>query len=438
MKTDWQGLFDRMERIDERGMTMEFLEYQYPYFFAETPEIVFYPPMYRKEINPEPPHKPLHQIMEEGSKAVDKMYDDMVTNIFNGNFYKLNLSENEASEAAIRLALKGKQFKSLLIDETHSTLATTPDHLSNLSIDFGLNRIRHSAPEFSKPKEPNHKTGVACDFISPSMELYLKQLNNNKPIMKQKFLKNQMISIASPRGVTVAILAEDFNYEKPCMTPVEVILLHDGTLAVGVDLYIHQDVTNVRLADEKEGTRLFRAMKVAGVLRVEEKKEKNEAPPVPKDGEIRENERGYICIFDGKKTAYFDSFHAWMDDNNTLNFTVTSGIRGSEFHDVSLGGMKRLIEALAKKNLAWNPTLKRIENKMWRAKEGEYYWCSICDNNDGDVEYKPYRSEELGDLFCDSVYAQGDYHRTEQECQAVCNELNAVLAKVKESKIAIK
>lgn len=244
-----------------------------------------------------------------------------------------------------------------------------------------------------------------------------------------------MISITSPRGVTVAILAEDLNYEKPCMVATEVQLLYDGTLAVGVDLYLHQDVTEVRLADEKEGLRLFKAMKGAGVKKVEEKKT---VLFVVENGAIGEDSNGFVCIFNGRKTINFDSFHAYIDNNGFVELKVTTGISGYKFKHVTASGMDRLITALDKNGLMWNPTLKRIEAKLWRAEKGGAYWYSSCAPETGNGSFFPEMEHDTYSKFDDAQYLCGDYSKTPEECQAVCNELNAVLTKVKESKLAIK
>jgi len=211
------------------------------------------------------------------------------------------------------------------------------------------------------------------------------------------------------------------------MVAVSVALMSEQHLSTNFNLYIHQDVTEVRLANENEGMKLFSAIKAIGA-EYGTIKEKVEEKFIPINGAIGEDESGYVCIFNGKRTINFDSFHAYIDNNEAVEMVVTSGVSGYKFKPVTPEGLVRLTEALSKKGLIWNPSLKRIENKLWRAEKGGAYWYSSCAPETGKGDFFPEMEHDTYTKFDDAQYLCGDYSKTPEECQAVCDSLNAVLS----------
>jgi len=251
--------------------------------------------------------------------------------------------------------------------------------------------------------------------------------------MKQKFLSGDMLAITFPRGLTIVILAEDLDYAKPCMVAVSVALMSEQHLSTNFNLYIHQDVTEVRLANENEGMKLFSLMRKIGIT-VPRKEVKEEKTWAPKDGDF--------CYITDADTIFISNGNIHSETEWALFHVFISRARklqlANPINDVGLGFAKhriatesekqRLMDAISKKGLVWNPTLKRIENKLWRAEKGGAYWYSSCAPETGKGTFFPEMEHDTYTKFDDAQYLCGDYSKTPDECQLLCDSLNAVLS----------
>ena len=149
---------------------------------------------------------------------------------------------------------------------------------------------------------------------------------------------------------------------------------------------------------------------------------------IPKDGDVcvGENSRGdkWIYIFKSKMETECDNLHAILCDG-VLKFndwcSFVNRRRPTETESAEL------FTAMGKAGYKWNAEEKKVEKIRWRAKIGGSYWYCSCDNNCGKTYYSPYITIDANSAFDDAIYLQGNYHKTEADCQKLCDQLNATI-----------
>jgi hypothetical protein len=88
---------------------------------------------------------------------------------------------------------------------------------------------------------------------------------------------------------------------------------------------------------------------------------------------------------------------------------------------------QQLLDALAKEGFTWNAEKKVVEKKRWKAKEGDAYW--YCEFSYKSAELEPQRQLcGLEKDFDDANFRMGDFFRTKEDCQKLCDILNKTIA----------
>jgi len=149
---------------------------------------------------------------------------------------------------------------------------------------------------------------------------------------------------------------------------------------------------------------------------------------VPKDGDVCVGKdffyREYIYMFQDKIDNFTCTYFCLTTEKFSLStaFTLVNRPRKATPSEAA-----ELFSAMEKAGYKWNSDEKKVENIRWRAKKGENYWYSSCDCNEGESSYQPQISVEHGGIFDNSIFTQGDYHKTEADCQKLCDQLNATV-----------
>ena len=154
---------------------------------------------------------------------------------------------------------------------------------------------------------------------------------------------------------------------------------------------------------------------------------------VPKDGDVcvgsNSSKADWIYIFRSKMDSTRDKFHVILcNDKLKFNDWCSIGLypNGSTKQATPQESAK-LFTAMAKAGYKWNAEEKKVEKIRWRAKNGEKYWFSNVDANRGETLYKPCETTENSGLFDNSMFKQGDYHKTKEDSQIYCNKLNEAI-----------
>jgi len=192
---------------------------------------------------------------------------------------------------------------------------------------------------------------------------------------------------------------------------------------------------HLRLATETEKRQLIDLLHSTGKDWDAVNKEIVELKFAPRDGDFILTDRGFLAIFKGNKVPSTGNefefyYHSMLYDlGSTVQLDDWCAAKPSR---IMTDGEKQIFtNKLAEKGKNWNPETKRIEPIKWRAEKGGIYWQSFCNANNGDTEYRPHASTENRDPFDNAIYTQGDYHKTEEDCQRFCNALNLTIKNFK-------
>lgn len=198
----------------------------------------------------------------------------------------------------------------------------------------------------------------------------------------------------------------------------------------------NNDTTDWHLSTKSDRCEFFEAMVKAGYKWNAKKLElakKAEKKLEPKDGDFVVAECPMILPFliIARSDSTGIGHHACLHNGHLSILSTGHFSNNFKFCKQTEQEKKMLIDALSKDGKKWNSELKRIEDVKWRAEKGERYWTSSCKNGDSVTEYAPIDVADYRDSFDDSCYAIGDYHRTESECQRLCDQLNSVIKNFK-------
>lgn len=303
-------------------------------------------------------------------------------------------------------------------------------------IDFLCPSAMNSTPLLPKEKPWRPTFTKLVEEFYKALDLLNNPIKQSQ-MKQQKFNKADMISVTTPRGTTVAILAEDFTYEKPQMVAVKTMLTYDGILTISDEvgqgqLYIHQDCLGVLLANEQEGLRLFSAIRASGV----EYPSVKEKAPVFKDGDFlyASTHLGrWIVIFEEMRNCTLGRmrYHVMLDACDRLQINHECNHEG--FRLATPSERQLLLDALAADGKTWNATEKMVEKVLWRAKNGERYYETSYSNG----VLIPSATKELGGEYDNTQHSLGDYFQHESDCQLLCDQLNAVIKTNKEERIKL-
>lgn len=240
--------------------------------------------------------------------------------------------------------------------------------------------------------------------------------------MKQ-FKKGDILTVESPRGKSTFIFAGGEVKKVP--TTVETIFCVDqaGKSGSGA-IYLHQDCSDLRLADMYEGKYLFECMANGGLKYDSDKREmdgvKEEKKFEPQGGDSIISGRGSVAII-GDIDANFE-YPVSFQLNNVGDVDYDCGVftRGYIKCEASSEEAGRAISALSKDGKTWNAEKKRVEKVLWRAEKNSKYW--HCDTS-----ITPSEWTDVLDSMDDECYYYGNYFQTESECQEYCDKIKEVL-----------
>ena len=197
----------------------------------------------------------------------------------------------------------------------------------------------------------------------------------------------------------------------------------------------NNDVTDWHLSTKSDRRKFFAAMVKAGYkwnakkLELKKKIERIE----PKDGDFVVAEyltiAPYLII--AKPTTTGISDYVWLCDGDLSMANTGAFHDGFKFRKQTDDEKKMLVDELEKEGKKWNPATKQIEDIKWRAEKGGEYWCTAQVNKNKQFGFYPSEVTDDRSNFDDSCFSQGDYHRTESDCQRLCDKLNSTIKNFK-------
>jgi len=128
---------------------------------------------------------------------------------------------------------------------------------------------------------------------------------------------------------------------------------------------------------------------------------------------------------------YTKEIYGFSPNLGNISRNGSSCSLGDVFRPATSDEKNEIITKIKSIGKDWDANNKKIIDYKWRAEKGETYWQSFCNANNGDTEYKPHTSTENRNKFDDAIYAQGDYHKTKEDCQRFCDALNSVIKNFK-------
>ena len=147
----------------------------------------------------------------------------------------------------------------------------------------------------------------------------------------------------------------------------------------------------------------------------------------PKDGDIVATEDGeYIGIFKRWKVReeglcetyfYFDN-----EDNDIITDDLYIERMASECEE------NLLFDKLNEKGFKWNPEKKALERDWWIPEEGEeFYRITLTDK-----VFSPQKRVKDSGFLMDGIFKNQVVFRTEEACQAVCDNMNEIFRTTKQ------
>ncbi len=140
----------------------------------------------------------------------------------------------------------------------------------------------------------------------------------------------------------------------------------------------------------------------------------------PKDGDFVTLDDDWVSIYKSKKSNdyIYDYGGTGMPGSFYNRNWCSGGFRNvsKSIRPSTKAEKQILLDALDKKGLWWNAEEKRVEEKRWRAKEGEEYWFVRSD-------LKSLRDIEAHSTIDNERFNIGNYFKTEKESDALVQKV---------------